>query len=71
MINIANLSYAHIYVRKSLQGRSKDTDCLKKKLCVNFKNDILTRHQRVKARLNRTGLDAHAVNLFSEYKIKL
>lgn len=61
-----------IYFHKSSIGNKNRTKTvlLNKKLYANLKNDILTRHRHSKARLNRTGLDVHAVNLFSEYKIK-
>lgn len=67
MINIVNLFHTrHIFPQDIHKEEAKDKNCsLKKKLRANFKDDILTRHQHSKARLHRTGLDAHAVNLFS------
>lgn len=49
---------------------AKNKGCFFFKVMCQLQNDILTRHQHSKARLNRTGLDAHAVDLVSEYKIK-
>lgn len=67
MINIANFFIPVIYFQKSSIGKKQTTKTafFFRKVMCQLQNDILTRHQHLKARLNRTGLDAHADDLLS------
>lgn len=66
MINIANFYTRHIFSEVIHREEANNKDCFFfRKVMCQLQNDILTRHQHSKARLNRTGLDAHADDLLS------